>query len=434
MTNPPTQPLEQSGGDLNVIHAAALCRVSDDGRSRRGPEQNRSDVIADGALAIRGGVIRAVGTTAEVLADWNDRDVPTIDATGRTVTPGLVECHSHPMFAGQRAHEYAERLSGASLAEIAARGGGIWTSVLATREASDEELLDELGEVYRRMLRGGITSVEVKSGYGQTIETELHQLKLLAASQQLTPLHLVITFLGSHVVPRDLDRGDYDSVAERYTAIVAGPMTDAVVAENLAQFQDITVEQGYFTPAQGLAMMAASRSQGLPVRVHADAWRPSGGWRAAVEGGAVSAEHLTYTEDAEIDAVGATDTIAVVLPVAEVIYMTERRANARRFIDTGVPLAVSTDFCSSIRATSLLATMTLAAPWFRITPAEALVACTLNAAYSLGIADRAGSLDVGKRGDVLILGVPTLEEAFIRLADNVLDHVIIGGNPAHSRT
>jgi imidazolonepropionase len=416
-----------SGGDLNVVHASALCRVTDDGRARRGLDQNRADVIEDGAIAIRDGVIRAVGATAEVLAEWNEPGLPVIDATGRTVTPGLVECHSHPLFAGRRADEYAERLAGASLAEIAARGGGIWRSVLATRAAADDELLRDVGRTYDRMLRGGVTTAEVKSGYGQTVETELHQLELLAASQALTPIRLVITFLGAHVVPRDIDAGAYETVADRYTALVAGEMTEAVAARSLARFQDVTVEEGYFTPAQALAMMESSQAHGLPVRVHADAWRPSQGWRTAVAGGAVSAEHLTYTDESEIDDVGATETIAVVLPVAELIYMTDRRAKARRFIDTGVPLAVSTDFCSSIRPASLLSTMAMAAPWFRITPAEALVACTLNAAHSLGVADQVGSLDVGKRGDLLVLGVDSLDELFIRVADDVLDDVVIDG-------
>ena len=417
-------------GDLNIVHAASLCRVTDSGTARRGPDQNRLDAVPDGGVAIRDGVIRAVGTTAEVLAEYGEAGVPTIDATGRTVMPGLVEAHSHPMFAGERADEYAERLGGATLQEIAARGGGIWRSVVATRAAADGDLLASLDVAYRKMLRGGITTVEVKSGYGLTTETELHQLALLEASRSLTPINLIVTFLGSHVVPRDLDPGTYPTSGDRFTELVAGSMTDAVLAQGYAQFQDVTVEEGLFTPAQGLTMMAASRAKGLPVRVHADAWKPSLGWRTAVEGGAISAEHLTYTDDSEIDEVGETDTIAVVLPVAELIYMTDRRANARRFIDTGVPLAVSTDFCSSIRAASLLSTMTMSAPWFRITPAEAVVACTLNAAYSLGIAGRTGSIDVGKRGDLLVLGCPSAEELFIRLGDGLLDQVVIGGEVA----
>ncbi|MGZ4700096.1 MAG: imidazolonepropionase-like domain-containing protein, partial [Ilumatobacteraceae bacterium] len=154
--------------DLNVVHAASLVRVDDRGEPRRGAAQGELGIIADGAIAIRQGMIAAVGTTDEVLASHGDRDVPTIDARGRCVLPGLVECHSHPLFAGERQHEYAERLAGASLAEVAARGGGIWSSVLATRAADDDELLARLVIALRRIMSGGVTTLETKSGYGLT--------------------------------------------------------------------------------------------------------------------------------------------------------------------------------------------------------------------------------------------------------------------------
>ncbi len=425
--------------DLNVVHAKALVTVADTGHVRRGNTQGDIGIIEDGAVAVRDGVIVAVGTTAEIVADWSDPAVPTLDAAGMTVMPGLVECHSHPLFGGERHDEYAERLGGASLAEVAARGGGIWASVVATREATDDELLANMSSAFDRMTRGGVTTAEVKSGYGLTIDDELHQLELLEQTRTMTPMELIITFLGAHVIPRDIgdaadaadtagtDAADADP-GQVYTDLVGGPMTDAVLAQGIAQFQDVTVEDGLFTPDQALGIMARSHELGLTTRVHADAWKPSLGWQTAVEGGAISAEHLTYTPDDEIDRVGTTDTVAVLLPVAELIYMTDRRANANKFIDNDVPVAISTDYCSSIHATSLLSTMTMASPWFRITPAQAIVACTLNAAYSLGVADRCGSLDVGKRGDLLVLDCPHPNELFLGLADDMLDSVVIGGN------
>jgi len=422
-------------GDMNLINAKSLVTVADDGQVRRGVTQGDIGLIADGAVAIRQGDIVAVGPTAEVMADWSDPPVPTIDATGKTVMPGLVECHSHPLFGGERHDEYAERLGGASLAEVAARGGGIWASVVATRAAGDDQLLANIGNAFNRMVRGGVTTAEVKSGYGLTVADELHHLELLERARRLTPMELVVTFLGAHVVPRDIRPGDTDDAhhepAQIYTDLVAGPMTDAVREQGIAQFQDVTVEDGLFTAAQALAIMARSHELGLPTRVHADAWKPSLGWQTAVEGGAISAEHLTYTDDAEIDRVGRTDTVAVLLPVAELIYMTNRRANANQFIVNDVPIAVSTDYCSSIHATSLLSTMTMAAPWFRITPSQAIVACTLNAAYSLAAADRCGSLNVGKRGDLLVLDCPHPNELFLGLADDMLEAVIIGGQLRH---
>ena len=272
-------------------------------------------------MAIRDGLIAAVGPTPDVMREWGDPRVPSLDATGMTVLPGLIECHSHPLFAGERHLEYAKRLAGASLAEIAAAGGGIWASVLATRAASSEHLLDGLRGAYGRILAGGVTTLEVKSGYGLTLSEELRQLELLDRSRGLTPMQLVITFLGAHVVPAGMD-------ADAYVSEVLA-MLDAVVGGRLCTFHDITCERGLFTPAQARVLFDRSRALGVPTRCHADAWAGSEGWQTAVAGGAISAEHLTYTPDDEIRAVGATDTIAVLLPQAELIYMTDRRASAR---------------------------------------------------------------------------------------------------------
>lgn len=412
--------------DINVVHAASLARVHDTGTVRRGATQGDLDIVTDGAVAIRNGEIVAVGTTADVLAVHGADDVPTVDARRKCVLPGLVECHSHPLFAGDRHHEYAERLGGATLAEVAARGGGIWSSVVATREASDDELLARLSTTLQRIMAGGVTTLEVKSGYGLTVDEELRGLELLQRARTMTPMQLVVTFLGAHVVPRDLE-GDTQTTADRYTDLIAGDMLTAVAAQGIAEFQDVTVEQGYFTPEQGLRLMQRSDEMGLPVRVHADAWAPSQGWRTAVAGGAASAEHLTYTEDDEIREVGRTDTIAVILPMAELVYMTSRRAAARLFIETEVPVAIATDFCSSIHATSLLNTVATAAPWFRMTPSEVIVGATLNAAYSLGRQSSCGSVDVGKRGDLIILDCPHPDEVCLAVGTTLLDQVVIAG-------
>jgi imidazolonepropionase len=410
--------------DLNVVHAAQVARIADHGSPRRGAEQGELDLIADGAVAIRDSRVAAVGETDEVMRRFGEPGVPTLDATGRSVLPGLIECHSHPLFAGSRHAEYAKRLAGASLAEIAAAGGGIWASVVATREASDDQLTAQLDAAYRRILAGGVTSLEVKSGYGLTAETELHQLKLLADSRSLTPLQLFVSFLGAHVVPAGME-------AEAYTADVLS-MLERVVDGGLADFHDITCEAGLFTPAQALRMLGRSAELGMPTRTHSDAWQSSQGWETAVSGDALSAEHLTYTPDEEIRAVGQTDTVAVLLPQAELVYMTDRRANARLFIDTGVPVAIATDYCSSIHATSLTATIALAAPWFRITPGEAIVGATLNAAYALRAAADRGSIDPGKRGDLTILSVDHPEELCLAAGQDVISQVVIGGEVVHA--
>jgi imidazolonepropionase len=409
--------------DLNVVHAAQLARVRDRGGPRRGEEQGVLDLVEDGAVAVRDGRIVAAGPTEEVLRDWDD-GAPVLDATGRAVLPGLVECHSHPLFAGERHAEYAERLGGASLAEVAQRGGGIWASVQATRNADDDGLLDRLERAYSQILAGGATTLEVKSGYGLTAESELRQLDLLDRSRALTPLNLVVSFLGAHVVPAGLD-------SERYASEVLA-MLPQVLDQGIAAFHDITCERGLFTPSQAARLFAASQELGIPTKAHADAWAASEGWTTAVRGGATSAEHLTYTPDDEIVAAPSADTVAVLLPHAELVYMTDRRANARLFIEQGVPLAIATDYCSSIHATSLLATMGLAAPWFRLTPAEVVAAATLNAAYAIGSGHDRGSIDVGKRGDLTVLSVPHPEELFLAVGQRVVSEVIIGGRIAYS--
>jgi imidazolonepropionase len=411
--------------ELNVIHAAWLARVHDRGAARRGAsEQGELDLLADGAVAIREGRIVAVGPTDSVLREFGDDGVPVLDATGLTVLPGLIECHSHPLFAGERHGEYAERLGGATLAEIAARGGGIWSSVLSTREAADDELLERLWHGYARILAGGVTTLEVKSGYGLTRSEELRQLELLERSRDATPMQLVITFLGAHVVPAGMD-------ADAYVSEVLS-MLDAARARGLCAFHDITCEQGLFSPAQAAALFSRSRALEVPTRCHADAWASSEGWQTAVSGGAVSAEHLTYTPVEEIRSVGATDTIAVLLPQAELIYMTDRRARARTFIDEDVPVAVATDYCSSIHATSLAVTLGIAAPWFVMTPAEVIVGGTLNAAYALRLAGDRGSIDPGKRGDLTVLSVAHPNELCLAVGQEVVSDVIIGGEIVHS--
>ncbi len=414
---------DRSASDLNVIHAAQLVRVLDRGEPRRGAEQGEMDLLADGAVAIRDGVIAAVGPTADVLARFGDDGVRSIDATGRTVMPGLVECHSHPLFAGERCNEYAARLAGATLQEVAASGGGIWKSVEATRNASDDVLLASAARAYDDILRGGVTTLEVKSGYGLTVEHELHALRLLEASRAITPIDLVISFLGAHVVPPDVSDGD------RYTDMVLDEMLPAVVAGRMAEYHDVTCEEGLFTPAQVARMLDRSRELGIATRVHADAWSPSEGWQTAVAGGAVCADHLTYTPASAIREVGAADTIAVLLPVAELTYLCDRRAQARAFVNSGVPVAIATDFSSSIHATSLLHTVAFAAPWYGMLPGEAIVGATLNAAYTLGRNHDRGSLDVGKRGDLLLLDAPHPDAVCLGIGRPLLDEVVINGRP-----
>lgn len=209
-------------------------------------------------------------------------------------------------------------------------------------------------------------------------------------------------------------------------------MLPKVIGQGFCAFHDITCERGLFTPAQASRLFDRSRELGIPTKAHADAWTSSEGWATAVAGGAVSAEHLTYTPDEEIRAVGESDTIAVLLPQAELVYLTDHRADARLFIDQRVPVAVATDYCSSIHATSLVSTISLAAPWYRLTPSEAIVGATLNAAYALQLNADRGSLNPGKRGDLTVLSVNHPDELCLAVGQSVIADVIIAGGVVHS--
>ncbi|MFN8061590.1 MAG: imidazolonepropionase [Gemmatimonadaceae bacterium] len=406
--------------DLNIVHAAQVARVLDHGSPRRGEAQGALDLVADGAVAIRDGRIVAVGPTSRVLADAGD-EVPSLDASGMSVLPGLVECHSHPMFAASRHWEFVRKLQGAASAEIRAEGGGIWSAILGTRAADDQTLLDAGARAYAQILAGGVTTIEVKSGYGQNVEQELRLLRLLKASAARTEMDLVFTFLGAHVAPWD------GTAPEAYARTVQHEMLPAVQRQGIAEFHDLSCEEGEFPADVAAALLAASRQAGMPTRVHADASSSSRGWTTAVEGGAVAADHLTYTPDDEIVRMGATETIAVLLPMAEQFYLDARRANARLFIECGVPVAIATDYCSSFQATSLTLSISQACSWFRLTPAEAIVGATLNAAYVLRRHHDRGSLDVGKRGDVTMLSCAHPHELGTRIGAPLVRYVIVEG-------
>ena len=406
--------------DLVIVHAASLCQIKDAGGPRRGASQSELDIISDAAIAIAGETILAVGPASEVLAGCDTSGAEAIDATGMTVLPGLVEAHSHPVFAGSRYLEYAQRLAGVPRAEILASGGGIWNSVLQTRAAPDAELLAHTTRAFACMLADGITTTEAKSGYGLTPEQELRSLRLIDAARQATPLEVAPSFLGAHVVPAGMD-------VDSYVAQICEEMLPAVAEQGIAEFCDVSCEAGDFDVRQARRVIECSTRYGFPCRIHADAWQASGAWPLAVEMHALTADHLSGTSDDEIRAVGRTDTIAVLLPTAELTYLMPFHANARLLIEQEVPVAIATDYCSSIPASSLRASIGLASARLGMTPAEAIVGATLNAAYSLKRQDRIGSLEPGKQADILVLGCEHPFQLVWSLGQTPVKHVIKRG-------
>jgi imidazolonepropionase len=410
-------------GDLNVVNAACAALIRDRGGARRGAAQGELDLVRDAAVAIRAGRIVAVGQTAEVLREFGDPNVAQLDATGRTVLPGLVESHCHPVFAGETYGEEADRQS---LDEIAGKEAGIMATVLSTGEADDDWLLARLDNLYPRMVRGGASTLEVKSGYGLSVEGELRALRLLRQSESFTPLTLVPTFLGAHMTPADA------ASPQAYMHTVLEEMLPLVQSEALADFIDVSCDADLFETALVEHLLDRARAIGMPARVHADGWAAADGWKIAAAKGAVAADHLTYTADDQIREVGPTDTIATLLPIAELVYRTDRRANARLLIEQSVPVAIATDYCSTVHSTSLSTTVGFAIPWFGMTPGEAIVGATLNAAYSLNLGHDRGSLDLGKRGDLTLLDCEHPNEAYLSVGAPLVAAVVIGGAVAWS--
>lgn len=411
--------------ELIIEHATQLVVIHDDGGGpRAGESQGRLDAVADGAVAVAAGRIIASGTTADVRAAVDDRSARVIDALGKTVMPGLVDAHTHPLFGGLRHDEYAKRLAGVPIDQIFREGGGMHRSVRETRAASDADLVSSVLRAFDRMLTHGTTSLEAKSGYGLSTKEELRGLQLLADIRQKTRLDMAITFLGAHFVPED-----WLHDPDGYVSLICDEMTPAIKEQGIAQFIDISVgdEPGVFSLKQGDRMVAAAQKARIPVRAHVDGFIPNGGWAWANAVGAISADHVSATTDDDIRAVGPTKTIANLIPAAEMVYLMKKRGNARLMIETGVPVCICTDYCSSINVSSLQTSIGLACAWYEITPAQAAVGATLNAAYSIGRQGDLGSLDAGKQADIAVFDVPDVNVLAWGFGSNYLDLLVKKG-------
>ncbi len=405
--------------DFAVLNATQLLVVGEgnDG-PRRGAEQGKIEIVERGGLVASGGRIVEVGPSDALRKKHDLARANVIDASNRVVMPGLVDPHTHPVFAGLRYEEYAYLLAGATKEEVVKKGGGIWKSVLDTRAATRETLRTALDLYLSRILRSGSTTIEAKSGYGLTTETELMHLELLRDAQ--TPLRIVPTFLGAHVIPRGMD-------ADVYTKQIIDEMLPAVAAQGIARYQDVSCSPTTFTKEQCTRMVEAGKKFGLPARVHTDGGASIGGWEFACSLGAITADHLTCTPDEEIARVGATTTIANIIPPSELVYRTSRRANVRAFIQAGAPVAIATDFCSSIHWPSQYANLSFTAAWYRMTPEEVITSTTVNAAYAVGMGKDVGTLTAGKYADLLVVDIPDYRMLAFELGRDAVETIVIAG-------
>ncbi|HEV3057846.1 MAG TPA: imidazolonepropionase [Vicinamibacterales bacterium] len=389
-----------------LIHNASEILTCAGPAPRTGAAQRDAGSIPDAVVAARDGVILFVGRAE----DWArsgalTSDATAVDARGGAVVPGLVDPHTHVIFAGDRRDELRRRLAGASYARIAADGGGIVSTVRATRDALTEELAAATRCRLDEMLGAGTTTCEAKSGYGLTTESELKMLRVLRDLNATHPVDIVPTFMGAHEVPLE-----YRDRRADYVALLIDEMIPAVSRERLAEWCDVFCETGVFTPAESRAILGAARRAGLKLRIHADELGSSGGALVAAECGARSADHLIFVDEAASEAMAEAGVVATLLPIASFYLKLGRFAPARDLIARGVAVALATDVNPGAGySPSMPFAMSLACFAMGMTFEEALVGATLNAAYSIDRHDRIGSLEVGKQMDAVVVDGPAVD-------------------------
>ncbi|MDX6305073.1 MAG: imidazolonepropionase [Blastocatellia bacterium] len=382
---------------LAILNCSQVVTLAGAKRARTGGDLRQLSIIEDGAMFVRGDRIEAVGRRREIESLITG-DCEIVDARQRVVMPGFVDAHTHPVFAGIRANEFEQRSSGATYREIAARGGGIRSTVRATRNASLNDLV-KAGQRYAQwFLRCGTTTIEAKSGYGLTIEDELKILRAIKQLNEETPLRYVPTFLGAHDIP-----SEYKSRRATYVSLVINEMLPRVVDEKLAEYCDVFCETDVFTTDESWEILSAARCHGLGLRVHADQLTLSGGAKLAAELNAATADHLEHTDATGITALKTGKVQPVLLPGSVYALGSHQYPPAREMIDAGLAVVLATDFNPGSSPTpSMPMILSLACTQMKMTPAEAITAATINAAYSLGRGDEIGSLERGKRADFVI--------------------------------
>jgi imidazolonepropionase len=366
-------------------------------------EESGLGIIRKGAITVKEGKIFWIGKTEELPKKFGlGKDGQEIDATGKVVMPGLIDSHTHLIFAGSRENEFEQRIQGLSYLEIAERGGGILSTVEATRKASFDGLLLLGKKRLDRMLSKGVTTIEAKSGYGLSLQDEMKILKVMKALQEVHPIEIVSTFLGAHTIPRE-----FRDARTRYIDLLTKEMIPRVAQERLAEFCDVFCEEKAFTLEESKKILETGKGYGLKPKIHADQLSPGGGAELAVEVGAFSADHLEHVSQEGIKKMAEKGVTAVLLPGASFFLSMKKFPPAREMIQKGVYVSLATDLNPGSSMTeSLPLMMTMGCTMFKMTPKEVIQATTVHAARSIGREKEIGSLEVGKQADILLLDIP----------------------------
>jgi imidazolonepropionase len=392
--------------ELLIVNASQLVTLAGVARPRTGAEMRELAIINDGAVLVRDGLITATGSYAEVSARAS-ANCQLLDAGNCVVMPGFVDAHTHPVFAGTREDEYEMRAAGFTYQEIAAQGGGIRSTVRKTRAASEDDLFKMALPRIGWLLEHGTTTIEAKSGYGLTLADELKILRVIRRLNSETPLECVPTFLGAHEIPDEYRSTDDPKAGrEAYIRLVMDEMLPQVASEKLAEFCDVFCESHVFNTDESRRILIKARELGLGIRFHADQLSLGGGSLLAAELQAASADHIEWIDEAGIEALRKASVTAVLLPCAVFNLGLTRYAPARQLIDAGVRVALATDFNPGSSPTpSMQMALSTACTQMKMTPAEAITAATLNAAYSLHRGSQTGSIEPGKQADIVIYDV-----------------------------
>jgi imidazolonepropionase len=381
-------------------------------------------IIEDGAVATSEGKIVAVGRTEEVLGQIKtDQQTKVIDAKDKVVLPGFLDCHTHPVFAATREEEFDMRVRGKSYQEIAAAGGGIKSSVETLRSKTKQELIRFALPYLDRLLSYGTTTIEAKSGYGLSLEDEIKMLEVIQELNRIHPIDLIPTFLGAHEVPPE-----YKDKKAEYVDLIINQMIPEVARRKLAVFCDIFCEKGVFDIEESRKILTAAKKHGFKLKLHADQLSALGGAKLAAQLGAVSADHLEFIDDEAIQMMKESGVIGVLLPGACFGLGMREYPPARKMIDQGLPVALATDFNPGSSMTeSMSIIMSLSCLMMKMTPAETVVASTINSAYAVDKANEVGSIEEGKKADLVVWNIQNYREIPYHYGVNLVDQVIKKG-------